>query len=75
MARFFKLLSFRPGDRGQNFAPEYHIALPDHSIVDGQHVLTPRMTASEVDGYVDELIADLEKIRKQAKRKTATFAS
>lgn len=73
MAKYFRLLSWVPKKGGRKFTPEYHIALPDHSVVDGQAVLTPRMVGLEVDGYIDDLIADLEKIRKEAKKKQSTY--
>jgi hypothetical protein len=35
------------------------------------HCLTPKITESELDGYIDDLIRELEQIRKEGKRKFA----
>lgn len=73
MTKYFKLLSCGPKTGERRFAPQYNIALADHFTVDGRPVLTPTMVGAEVDGYIDELIADLEKIRKEAKRKHSAY--
>ena len=37
------------------------------------HPLTPKITESEFDGYIDRLIQELEQIRKEGKQKFADW--
>jgi hypothetical protein len=50
--------------------------LPPQVVIQGKHDatyhrLTPKITESEFDGYIDLLIAELEQIRREGKRKFA----
>ncbi|NKC16974.1 MAG: hypothetical protein GKR94_33695 [Gammaproteobacteria bacterium] len=69
MSGIFKLLFFSPKKDERLFKPFSYIALGDHGVKDNYHLLTPQLLESEVDGNIDYLITELEKIRKQAKRK------
>ena len=76
------LLWIEPKKGQYPFTPFVHIAPKDRPLVgqgdmlEGRLLLTPQLTTStEVDYYVDSLIADLEKIRWAAHRKLRNFAS
>jgi len=69
MANQFKLLFYSPNKGNIQFHPVCYIALGDHSTKDGYHLLTPQLVQSEIDSNIDYLISELEKIRKEAKRK------
>lgn len=69
MSGKFKLLFISPKKGEMLFKPFCYVALGDHSIKDGYDLLSPQLTESEVDGNIDYLISELEKIRKQAKQK------
>ena len=69
MANVFKLLFYSPKKGDVPFNPVCYIALGDHGIKDDYPLLTPQLVQSEVDSNIDFLINELEKIRKEVKRK------
>lgn len=65
---FFKLVSHMGNlEFFGNLEVEIHAA---HDGVYQQ--MTPKITESELDGYIDKLIGELEQIRKEGKRKFKT---
>jgi len=69
MSDIFKLLFYSPKEGDQLFKPVCYVTLGDHGVKDGNHLLTSQLTESEVDGNIDYLISELEKIKIQAKQK------
>jgi hypothetical protein len=64
---FFKL-EFPTGDPKFSLPPQVLI----HAKHDATyHRLTPKTTESEFDGYIDDLIKELEQIRQEGKRNFA----
>ena len=64
---FFKL-EFPKVDPNFSMPPQFLI----HAKHDGTyHRLTPKITESEFDGYIDVLIKELEQIRQEGKQKFA----
>jgi len=69
MSGVFKLLFYTPKKGEPQFKPICYVALGDHGIRDGNPLLTPQLVEPEIDSQIDYLINELEKIRKEAKRK------
>ena len=69
MSGVFKLLSYGVRSEMKGAMVQAYIALNDHSIKDGYDLVTPALVPSEIDGHIDYLISELEKIRSIAKRK------
>ena len=76
------LLWIEPKEGQYPFTPFAHIVPKKRPLVgqgnmlEDRPVLTPQLMApTEVDYYVDGLIADLEKIRREARKKLRNFAS
>jgi hypothetical protein len=70
---FFKL-HFPTVDPAFPITPEAVIEayiLPDNSCVRTYAHLTPSFTEPELDGYIDDLVKELERIRLEGKRKFA----
>ncbi len=69
MSGKFKLIFNSPKKGERLFKPISYIVLGDHSIKDGNHLVSPQMVESEVDGNIDALILNLENIRAEAKKR------
>ena len=69
MATIFKFLLYTPKKNEKKFTPISYIALKEYGKKDGYPLLSPQLVPAEVDSFIDSLILDLEKIRKEAKRK------
>jgi hypothetical protein len=69
MAGIFKFLFYAPKEDESPFNPFCYIALDNNGVKDNYPLLTERLHESEIDGQIDYLIKELEKTRKQAKRR------
>ena len=70
MSNEFKLLFYSPKKNEKLYKPFAYVILGDHCIKEDKYqLLTPQLMESEVDANIDYLINELEKVRKEAKRK------
>lgn len=59
-----------PGKDELPFGPIVNLWLREYSMSNGKVLLSPNsMTNDEIDGYVDDLIDQLESVRKKAKKR------
>ncbi len=67
MATVFKQIFVAPVSDGTLFEPYGYVTLGDYGIRDGNPLITAQLTQSEIDGQINFLIRDLEKLRKEMK--------
>lgn len=74
MSGTLKLLFYSQKNRNVTYPPNIYIALGDHGVKESMPLLTPQMVPSEIDYNIDNLISELEKLRKEAKKKVKNIS-